>query len=98
MAKSNLRLVPPLTEKRTVGGMEPPRRPPNRELREREHLTDAEVERLIEAARDNRHGYRDALMILMAWAPAAGNVGMCSQLVSRRGWSIGDTCLITLQK
>ena len=36
-------------------------------MREREHLTDAEVERLIEAARDNRHGYRDALMILMAY-------------------------------
>jgi integrase len=67
MAKSNLQLVPPLTENRTVKGTEPPRRPPNRELREREHLTDAEVERLIEAARDNRHGHRDALMILMAY-------------------------------
>jgi integrase len=67
MAKSNLRLVPPPTENRTVKETEPPRRPPNRELREREHLTDGEVERLIEAARDNRHGYRDALMILMAY-------------------------------
>ena len=46
MAKSNLRLVPPPTENRTVAGAQPPRRPPNRELREREHLTDAEVERL----------------------------------------------------
>ena len=54
-------------ENRTVKETEPPRRPPNRELREREHLTDGEVERLIEAARDNRHGYRDALMILMAY-------------------------------
>jgi len=60
MAKSNLRLVPPITENRAVGGTQPPRRPPNRELREREHLKDAEVERLIEAARDDRHGYRDA--------------------------------------
>ena len=67
MAKSNLRLVPPTTENRTVKGLEPPRRPPNRELREREHLADAEVERLIEAARDNRHGYRDTLMILIAY-------------------------------
>jgi hypothetical protein len=48
MAKSNLRLLPPSTEKGTVAGMRPPRRPPNRELREREHLTDAEVERLVE--------------------------------------------------
>jgi hypothetical protein len=58
MAKSNLRLVPPPTENRTVKETEPPRRPPNRELREREHLTDGEVERLIEAARDNRHATR----------------------------------------
>ena len=50
MAKSNLRLVPPITENRAVGGTQPPRRPPEAaELREREHLKDAEVERLIEA-------------------------------------------------
>ena len=65
MAKSHLQLVPPLTENRTVVEARPPRRPPNRELREREHLTDAEVERLIEAAKANRHGVRDALMVLM---------------------------------
>jgi integrase len=67
MTKSNLRLVPPPTENRTVIGAQPPRRPPNRELREREHLKDAEVERLIEAAKTNRHGTRDALMILVAY-------------------------------
>ena len=33
----------------------------------REHLTDGEVEKLIEAAGDNRHGHRDALMVLMAY-------------------------------
>jgi integrase len=66
MAKSNLRLAPPPTENGTVIGT-PPRRPPNRDLREREHLTDAEIERLIEAARDNRYGTRDALMVLMAY-------------------------------
>jgi hypothetical protein len=31
-----------------------PRRPPNADLRTREHLTGAEVETLIEAAKDNR--------------------------------------------
>ena len=46
MAKSTLRLVRPTTEKRTVT----PRRRPNAELRTREHLTEREVERLIEAA------------------------------------------------
>ena len=78
MAKSNLRLVPPLTENRTVKGTEPPRRPPNRDLREREHLTDAEVERLIETARGNRHGYRDALMILMAYRHGLRAAELCS--------------------
>jgi integrase len=63
MAKPNLRLVTPGTEIRTVG----PRRPPNAELRTREHLTSDEVDRLIEAAKANRHGHRDALMVLLAY-------------------------------
>jgi len=44
-----------------------PRRRPNAELRTREHLTAQEVERLIEAAKGNRHGHRDATMILIAF-------------------------------
>ena len=61
-AKSNLRLVKPSIEKRAVAL----RRQPNRELRSREHLTKTEVEKLIEAAKDNRYRYRDATMILVA--------------------------------
>jgi hypothetical protein len=34
--------------------------PPNKDLRTREHLTEAEVERLIEATKDNRYSHRDA--------------------------------------
>jgi integrase len=41
--------------------------PKNEDLREREHLRPEEIERLIEAARGNRHGTRDALMVLMAY-------------------------------
>jgi integrase len=63
MAKPNLRLVTPGTENRTVG----PRRPPNAELRTREHLTSAEVDLLTEAAKANRYGSRDALMVLLAY-------------------------------
>ena len=63
MAKSHLRLVRP----RTVNGTVPPRRRKNAELRTREYLTEAEVERLMKAARDNRYGLRDATMILMAY-------------------------------
>ena len=63
MAKSNLQLVPPATENRTVA----PRRPKNADMRTREHLTEDEVERLIEAAKRNRYGRRDALMILLTF-------------------------------
>jgi len=63
MAKSNLRLVTPATVNRTVT----PRRPRNADLRTREYLTEAEVERLINAARGNRWGNRDATMLLMAY-------------------------------
>src|SRR5689334_13099810 len=60
MAKSHLKLVAPRTVNRTVM----PERPANSELRTREHLTDREVEKLMEAARGNRWGHRDATMIL----------------------------------
>src|SRR5580765_1956673 len=63
MAKAHLRLVRPATENRTVT----PKRPPNRNLRTREYLTEAEVERLLEAAKGNRHGHRDATMGLVAY-------------------------------
>jgi type 1 fimbriae regulatory protein FimB/type 1 fimbriae regulatory protein FimE len=63
VAKSKLRLVSPTNENRTVT----PRRRPNAELRTREHLTEREVERLMEAAKANRHGHRDATMVLMAY-------------------------------
>ncbi len=48
-------------------GLHLPRRRPNAELRTREHLTPQEVEQLIAAARGNRHGHRDATMILVAY-------------------------------
>jgi integrase len=44
-----------------------PRRRPNADLRTREYLTHDEVEALIEAVRNNRHGHRDATMILVAY-------------------------------
>ena len=61
--KPRLRLVSPTTENRTVT----PRRQRNGTLRTREHLTIDEVERLIEAAKINRHGHRDGLMVLLAY-------------------------------
>ena len=64
MTKSPLKLVPPAIVKRTVTI---PRRKPNSVYRTREHLTGTEVDRLIEAAKANRWGHRDAAMILVAF-------------------------------
>jgi integrase len=59
MPKSHLKLVTPAGKIPTVGT---PRRRRNVEYRTREHLTEAEVERLIEATAS----HRDATMILLA--------------------------------
>jgi integrase len=68
-ATAHLTLVAPDTEKFTVqlAPAKLPRRKPNTENRSREHLTEREVERLIEAVKDNRWGHRDATMALMAF-------------------------------
>jgi integrase len=63
MAKSHLKLVTPTTVNRTVT----PRRRRNGDLRTREYLTEHEVERLIEVAKRNRHGHRDATIVLVAY-------------------------------
>jgi integrase len=59
---AQLRLVTPSNVNRSV-----PIRPANSELRSREYLTPAEVEKLIKAARDGRYGHRDATLILVAF-------------------------------
>lgn len=63
MTRPTLRLITPSTVKRTVT----PTRLKNADLRTREYLTPDEVEKLIAAARRNRHGHRDATMILVAY-------------------------------
>jgi hypothetical protein len=50
---AQLRLVAPSIENRSVLV-----RPPNSELRSREYLTPAEVEKLIKVAEDGRWGHR----------------------------------------
>ena len=62
-AKSSLRLVVPNAENRAVG----PTRQANSVYRTREHLTEQEVEALLDAAKRNRHGHRDLAMILIAY-------------------------------
>jgi integrase len=61
---AHLRLVKPRNENRSV-----PTRPANGELRQREYLTAAEVNKLIKTAKDGRgrYGDRDATLILIAF-------------------------------
>jgi integrase len=63
MGKTHLQLVSPGKVNRTVT----PKRRPNTELRPREHLTEREVGKLIEAAKGNRWGQRDSTMLLIAF-------------------------------
>jgi integrase len=73
--------------RQTVG----PIRRPNAELRTREHLTAGEVESLIEAAKGNRHGHRDATMLLLAFRHGL----RAAELVSLE-WSQVDFTAATL--
>jgi integrase len=68
-AAAHLTVAAPNNEKFTVRSAlaRLPRRKPNAEYRSREHLTEREVERLIEAMKANRWGRRDATMVLMAF-------------------------------
>jgi integrase len=68
-AIARLTVAAPDNEKFTVqlAPAKLPRRKPNAEYRSREHLTEREVERLIEAMKDNRWGHRDATMVLIAF-------------------------------
>ena len=75
MAKTNLRLAAPDSRLRTVTL----RRRSNSEMgRDREHLTEREVECLIRAAKGNRHGHRDATMILIGFRHGLRVSELCS--------------------
>lgn len=67
MKKRRLALVVPTTDYGTVDTAGPPKRRRNVEVRSREYLTDAEVNRLIAAAGENRNGHRNASMVLVAY-------------------------------
>ena len=62
-AKSNLRLVAPTHQNRSVA----PGRVANAELRQREYLTAGEVDKLITATKHSRYPQRDATLILVAF-------------------------------
>src|SRR3954468_18581899 len=63
MTRNTAQATMPSLENGTV----PPRPVPQAQRRPREYLTPKEVERLITAARQNRHGHRDATLIRVAY-------------------------------
>ena len=67
MAKPHLELAIPAIKNGPVTRGRPPKRRRNSEVRVREYLTGAEVDRLIAAAGKNRHGHRDSTLILIAF-------------------------------
>src|SRR5271170_2868448 len=75
---AQLRLVQPRNENRSV-----PTRPANAELRSREYLTEAEVEKLMKEARQGRHGHRDATLILIAFRHGLRAVEICDLELSQ---------------
>jgi integrase len=66
MGKTHLKLIAPSSDYGTIGP-QPPVRRRNADVRAREYLTDAEVELLMKTASNNRHGHRNATMILVAY-------------------------------
>jgi integrase len=69
---AHLRVVEPSNVNRSV-----PTRPANSDLRPREYLTPAEVEKLMKAARSGRYGHRDATLILIAYRHGLRAVEIC---------------------
>src|SRR5947207_15617147 len=80
-AKSNLRLVAPTHQNRTVPG-----RAAIATYRKREHLAPAEIDKLIEAAKGNRHGHRDATLILVAFRHGLRASELCELEWSQIDW------------
>jgi integrase len=70
---AHLRVIQPRHVNRSVA----PGRQSNDDLRAREYLTPAEVEKLIKAARDGRYAHRDATMILIAFRHGLRAVEIC---------------------
>src|SRR3974390_2374262 len=84
-AKTNLRLVAPTHQNRTM-----PLRPANADLRKREYLTPHEVEKLIKAARKSgktdAQGQRNATLILVAYRHGLRAQELCDLEWSQVDW------------
>jgi integrase len=75
-----------------------PVRPSNVELRQREYLTVAEVQKLMKESRTGRYGDRDAGLILIAFRHGLRATEICD--LEGRRWSLADRppCMCGAQK
>jgi type 1 fimbriae regulatory protein FimB/type 1 fimbriae regulatory protein FimE len=85
LAKADLRLASPKGEKWKVM----PKRRPNAELRAKEYLTEAEIGRLMKAARKGRWGHRDATLILVMVRHGLRVTEACDLVWDQINWSKG---------
>jgi integrase len=75
---ARLKLIEPCNENRQVDvDQARPTRLPNAEMRSREYLTPAEIEKLIKAAKEGRWGLRDACLIMVAYRHGLRAVEAC---------------------
>ena len=72
MAKSHLKLITPPTVNRTVT----PKRVPNADLRTREYLTEAEVERLLTAANGTVAQFSASILRVFCPPPSSAKRGI----------------------
>ena len=70
---AHLRVIAPSNVNRSVA----PGRRSNADLRPREYLTPAEVEKLIKGARQGRYAHRDATLILVAFRHGLRAIEIC---------------------
>jgi hypothetical protein len=85
-ALQHLKVIGPASEKCAVAL---PVRKPNAAYRSRERLSEREVEKLIDAAKDNRWGHRDATMVLLAFRARSAGFGTGGP--SRRSCTFGES-------
>ena len=78
-SRRRIQLRPPQSEKPTVRGG----RAKNADYRQREYLTEAEIDKLLATAGNSRNPVRDRLLILMAFRHACGSASWSAFAGSR---------------
>jgi len=98
MTKPVLKLVTPIAETDAVTTRTMPRRPPNAELRSREYLTPSEVNQLMDAAKNDRYGLRNATMLLVCYRHGLRASEVCGLQWSQIGFDEARMHVVRVKK